>query len=241
MGTLDDRAAAVLAACEPIRTSLLEGHVAAVEKMHLLRPGVYHVRHTTLFEDPEHSTAIVAGGRLDEVEPFEAVLRTFAEIRKREYDCVFFLIGSGRCEKALRRKAEELGLNESLTFVDWRMPTQLAGVLKGADIYISPVPLRSFDMRALLAMAAGDPVMAAVGGCSDFLADGKTALLFRQGDSAELTLKLVSLLDDHASARAMAESALTFVREHYSPAGMVGAMTGLYRALAERAAAAAMT
>lgn len=239
LGTLDDRAAAVLAAGEPLRAGLLEYHVAAVEKVHLLHPGVYQVRHTTLFEDPHHSTAIVAGGAMGDFEAFDAVLRTFAEILARQYDCVFFLIGEGRCEKALRRSAEKLGLNEALTFVDWQMPTQLAGILKAADIYVSPLPLRCLDMQSLLAMAAGDPVLAAAGGCSDFLIDGKTALLFRQGDSAELTLKLMTLLDDHAAARALAENALTYLHEQYSPATMVNCLAALYRKVALQKAAGA--
>lgn len=234
LGTLDERAAAVLAASETIRANLLEHHVATAEKIQLVRPGVYQVRHTTLFQNPQQSTAIVAGGQMDDFDAFEAVLRTFADIKNREYDCVFFLIGNGTAELPLRRLAERLGLSESLTFVDWQVPTQLAGIFKAADIYISPVPLRRIDMQSLLAMAAGDPVLAAAGGCSDFLVDGKTALLFRQGDSSELTLKLMSLLENHAAARSLAENTLVYLRENYSPAITVYSMAELYRKVAEQ-------
>lgn len=239
LGTLDEHASAVLAASEPIRAGLLEHHVAAVDKIHLVPPGVYQVRHTTLFDNPQQSTAIVACGDMDDFAAFDAVLRAFAEVAGRKYDCAFFLIGSGSREKALRLQAHKLGLDESLTFVDWQVPTQLAGILKAADIYISPLPLSGIDMQALLAMAAGDPVLAAAGGCSDFLIDGKTALLFRQGDSAELTLKLMSLLDDHARARSLAEDTLLYLHERHSPAIMVAAVANLYRQAARRVSAPA--
>jgi glycosyltransferase involved in cell wall biosynthesis len=235
LGTLDGRCAGVLAASEPIRRDLLEHHVAAAEKIRLVHPGVHQVRHTTLFDNPQQSTAIVTGGRLDDAQAFESVLKCFAEIKGRGNDCVFFIIGGGPAEMALRRQADKLGLREALTFVDRQPPTQLAGIFKAADIYVSPVPLRRLDMNSLLAMAAGDPVIAAVGGCSDFLIDGKTALLFKSGDSAELTMKLSSLLDDHPAARALAENSLCFLRENYSPAIMVHSLAGLYRQVAQEA------
>ncbi len=237
LGTLDGRCAGVLAPSEPIRRDLLEHHVAAADKIRLVHPGVHQVRHTTLFDNPQQSTAIVAGGRLEDAKAFEAVLKCFAEIKAHGHDCAFFIIGGGRAEMSLRRQADKLGLREALAFVEHQPPTQLAGIFKAADIYISPAPLRQFDMHALLAMAAGDPVIAAGGGCSDFLIDGQTALLFKSGDAAELTVKLTSLLDDHAAARALAENSLDFLRENYSPAAMVHSLAAMYRQVAQQATA----
>ncbi len=239
LGTLDERVAGVLAASEPIRTDLLEHHVAAVEKIQLLHPGVYQVRHTTLFENPSQSVAIVAGGRLDDFTAFEAVLKCFAELKNRDYDCVFFVIGNGRAERQLRHLSERLDLSSVLTFVDRQQPSRMSGIFKAADIYLSPAPSRSIDISALLAMAAGDPVIAAGGGCSDFLLAGQTALLYRAGDWAELTAKVISLLDDHEAARRLANSALKHLHDHYSPASMVSCLAGMYRGVIAGAGAAA--
>ena len=229
LGRGDGRATCVLAACEAIRTDLLEHHVAAVDKIEVLHPGVYQVGHATLFANPAQSIAIAAGGELEDFQAFEAVLKCFSELKNRQYDCVFFIIGSGKAQRQLRRAAERLGLNSVLTFVDRQQPAHLAGIFKAADIYISPVPDRGIDIPVLLAMAAGDPVIAAGSGCSDFIIADKTALLYRAGDWMELTGRLRGLLDDHAAARKLAENALEYLGEHYSPAGMVSSLAGIYR------------
>ncbi len=232
IGGLDQRAEAVLAASEQLARDLLEHRVCAAAKIRVVRPGVHHVRHTTLFDHPQQSTAVVAGGRLDDVPAFEAVLKAFAAVKDRKYDCVFFIIGSGRAERALRLMAEKAGLDDVLTFVDRQPPAKLAGIFKAADIYIAPLPEHGVDIECLLAMAAGDPVLAAAGGSSDFLIDSKTALLFTMGDTDALTARLLSLLDNHAAARQQAEDALKYLREKHSQASMVTALADIYRTAA---------
>jgi len=81
----------------------------------------------------------------------------------------------------------------------------------------------------LLAMAAGIQVLAGDDGAADFLIDGQTTLRFRRGDAADLTAKLASLMDDRAMATRLAEGALAHLRAHHSPAGVVGALTRIYR------------
>jgi len=226
--------AGVLAASEPIREVLAKRRVCRPEQIHLVRPGVYHVRHPTCFSDPGCSASIVAGGRLDDAAAFEAVLRCFAELAARKADCAYFILGSGPAERRLRRRAAQLGLAGRVTFVDLHPVGQLTGVLKSADVYVSPAPQRRIDARSLLAIAAGVPVLAAAGdGANDFLHDGQTALLFSRGDSAELTVKLGSLLDDRAAARALAAGALRYIHEHHSPTAAVLRVAELYRQAAE--------
>jgi phosphatidylinositol alpha-1,6-mannosyltransferase len=174
--------------------------------------------------------AIVAGGPLADLEAFDAVLQCFAELALRKFDCVFFVLGSGPAERRLRRRAAELKLLGQLTFADCHPLGQLTGIFKAADVYISPVVQRAVDVRSLLAIAAGVPVLAAAGeGANDFLRDGQTAISFAPGAAAELTVKLASLLDDYASARSLADSAIQYIHENHSPAVHVVGLAHLYR------------
>ena len=232
LGHLGDSAAAVLAASEPIRQSLLVHRVAESRRIELVRPGVYQVRKPTCFLDARLRVSIVAGWPMDEFEPFEAVIRCFAALRSGGRDCVFFLMGEGRAERRLRALAETLGVRADLTFVDRQSPRLLPGIFKAADLYVAPVPDRGIDVPSLLAMAAGVPVLAAGQGASDFLIDGQTALQFMPGNAADLTAKLTALLDDHAKAAALADGALKHLRREHSPAGAVAAVTRIYRQVA---------
>lgn len=235
LSELGASAAAVLAPSEPIRDVLLERRVCPPERVHLLRPGVYHVRHPSCFGDPAASVCIVAGGDLRDEVAFEAVLKCFAELSARETDCEYFIVGSGPLERPLRKRAEELGLSGRLTIVDLHPVGQIAGVLKAADVYISPSPEARIDMRSLLAMAAGVPVLAARGDrACDFLHEGKTAILYSPGHASELTVKLSGLLEDRVSARALASSALRYVTEQHSPASNAIRIAEIYREAALR-------
>jgi glycosyltransferase involved in cell wall biosynthesis len=229
LGTLDDRALAVLATSSAIQSHLLECHVSSAERIHLLRPGVYRVRHATCFKELDATVAIVASGPFDRLDWYDTLLQSFAELRARGYDCVYLIIGSGKAAKRLHARTSQLHLSHAVTFVERQPARQLTGIFKAADIYISAVPSRAVDIHCLLAMAAGVPVLATGDGATDFLLDGETAVLFKPGDSAELAVKVAALLDDRASARALVENALRYLREHHSPAKMVTALAEVYR------------
>ena len=241
LGTLGAQCAAVLASSTGIRNDLIIQHVAAAEKIHLVKPGIYRVRAPTCFCEPGHSVAIVAAGPMDSLGPWRAVLRTFAELRMREFDCLFFIAGAGQGERKTRRLARQLDLLGHVTFIDEQVASQFAGIVRAADVYISATASQTLDIRTLLAMANGSAVLAARDETADFIVDGQTALVFEQGNPAELTTKLVAMLDDPQAARDLAEAALAYVAEHHSPATSVAALVEIYHNVTDRADQASAT
>ncbi|HUT61629.1 MAG TPA: glycosyltransferase family 4 protein [Phycisphaerae bacterium] len=234
LGRLPGAAAGALAGSAQVLKRMRRRHVVSPDKLHLLRPGVYQVRHATCFTDPQRSVTLVAGGRMNDLRAFRAAIRSFADIIAKGYDCACFLLGGGPAEPELRAAAEKLSLGNALTFADRQPHALLSEIFKAADIYISPVAGRGLDVPCLLAMAAGVPVLATGQGASDFLREGQTALFFRRGDAADLTARLVGLLEDRASARALADRALEHLREHHRPAAMVAELARIYRQASAR-------
>jgi glycosyltransferase involved in cell wall biosynthesis len=233
---LPGEARAVLAASEQIQRDLLERRVISAGRIHLLRPALVRVRRATCFRAPDHAVAVVAGGPLRGGAGFEAVLKSFAALRDRKYDCVYFVMGSGPWEHRLRGLADELGLKGELTFVASQPADQLVGILKAADLYVSPAPLEELDVQALLAMGAGVPVVSVDSASSDFLKDGRTTLRYKRGDAGELMARLTALLDDHAAARGLAESALEYLGTHHALTDMVARTAEIYRRVVAEAA-----
>ena len=230
--SLDEGCSAVIAASGSIQETLLALHLAPADRVHLVRPGVHQVRSATCFVASTHAGAIIAGDPM--VSPFgpAAALEAFAQLRQAGRECVFFLIGNGKAERTLRRQAQKLGLMDELTFVDETGPEQLTGIIKAADIFVSPSAGYRVDIELLAAMAGGVPVLAAQGSAGDFLIPDKTALVFRPGDSTAIAHMLQVLLDDHAYARELADAALAHLKENHSPARMVQKMADLYRQIA---------
>ena len=234
MHRLNGHLAAVLAACEQIELRLIKRRVAASEKVHRVLPGVHPAKRSNCFRDPRHSVAIVACGMLANWRALAALAGCFAQLRQRGHDCVFMVIGSGRMESRFRGEVVKLGLQQQVTFADQPTSSQLAGIMKAADVFISFDPGQQIDLASLIAMASGVPALAPRDR-EDFIIDGKTAVVFASSSASELTDKVARLLDDHAAARALAENALEYVRRTHSPAGMAAAVARTYRQAIEGA------
>ncbi len=224
--------ACVLAASESVRQELARRGAVNKSCLLLLRPGVHQVRRASCFTRPQYSVTIVAGGRLDDAAAGQAVVRAFAEVAKARPGCAFFVLGGGRAEPALRRLAEKSGLRTDLAFADWGGHRQLGEVFRSADLYVNVSERRDVDVRCLLAMASGVPVLTPGAGANDFLLDGRTAAFFRRGDARDLAGRLIGFLEDRAAARALADGALEYLREHHSPPRIVAELARRYRELA---------
>jgi glycosyltransferase involved in cell wall biosynthesis len=220
---------AVLAASRPIQIELRRRRRTDSRRLHLLRPGVHKVRHANCFNDPRNSISLVTCGPLDDRRAYGALVRSFAELLGREEDCMLFIMGSGPAERHLRRLAERLGVAERVSFPMEIPARQMPGILKAADVYLSPVPRRYLDVPCLLAMAAGVPVLSAGGGVNDFLQTDKTTQTFRPGDARRLSELLSGLLEDRPAARELAEGALAHIAGHHSPAASAAGLAKIYR------------
>jgi len=229
LGRLSRCTRTVIAASQPVRQALLERRALQTDRVRLIRPGLFQVRQPTCFVQPESFVSIIICGNLDDPAPFQTVLRSLADLASRNYDCVPFLIGSGRGERRLRAMADKLGLRRSITFIDRQPPRQLSGILKAGDLFVSPTCDREVPINVLLAMAAGVPVISAPNKAGDFLTDGKTALVFDPGNSGDLTGKLISLLEDHALAHRLAETALEYLRANHNITNAVSSLVEVYK------------
>ncbi|MEI7834886.1 MAG: glycosyltransferase family 4 protein [Planctomycetota bacterium] len=217
-----------LAASEPIARELTRRHPP--ESVFLVRPGVFRSGAVRPPRRAGRSAAIMAGGgRFDDPRAFEGVLKAFQLLKQRGGDCLFFLLGSGPAEHAIRRHAGSLGLLGDLTFIDYAGAAQLTEILKAANVYISARAGKGVDLGALQAMAAGIPVFAAGEGGSDFLLDGQTAIFFRGQDGQDLADKIDALLANPESGDVLVRGAEALLEKQHSPAAMIGQLVRIYR------------
>lgn len=228
---LDAGARGIHTTSQPLHEEVLSRGVIPPEKVHLIRPGVYPVKRPTCFSEPNQEPAVVVGGRLDRLDCYHAAIECFARLRESGHACAYFIVGRGSAEPALRTQVEELDLQAEVTFCDPLSATQMAGILRSADLYISPAPTDMVDIQALVAAAVGVPVIAADEHVSDFLIDGTTARLVPPADAGAMFEVVQDMLNDHAAARRLCTDALAYIRQYHSPANMVTATACLYRGL----------
>ncbi len=228
MGILHHRPSAVLAADREVADDLIRHHWTPADRIEVIPPGVLQVRKPTCFADPSHSGTIILSGPLDCAPAFATAIESFAELLEADFDCSFFVIVGGKAERQLRRLVEQLGLRHDVTFVDRKPMSRLPGIFKASDIYISVGPDQKLDVHALLAMAAGVPVLATKKAVGQFVHNADAAIRIDANDSKRLTAKLASLLKNPDEARSAAQRSLDYLQENHTAAKMVHSHLEVY-------------
>ena len=104
-----------------------------------------------------------------------------------------------------------------------------------ADVVAVPSLSEPFGLVVIEAMAGRRPVVASnVGGPADIVVHGKTGLLVRPGDSADLGDGIVSLLEEPAAARRMGDAGYERYRQRYTLDAMITEWVVAYKELLDR-------
>ena len=159
----------------------------------------------------------------------QKALHVLIEALARLDDTVLAVVGSGRLEQQLRRRAEDLGVAERTRWLGavgapW-------DIVRAADVFALPSRWEACSLAAQEAMTLRVPVVAsAVGGMPELITDGVSGRLVPFGDADALAQALRQVVDDPAVARAYAEAACAGLRRNFSTRQMLGRLLDLYLA-----------
>jgi glycosyltransferase involved in cell wall biosynthesis len=138
---------------------------------------------------------------------------------------------------ALRRRVDELGISEAVTFLGHVEDAAL--FVAGSDLLAVPsVPAErgnteSFSLAALEAMAVGTPVVAyAEGGLPEVL--GECALLVPTGDRAGLREAIVDVLEDESVRERLSSCGRERAASQFSLERMISSLVACYRDASSR-------
>jgi glycosyltransferase involved in cell wall biosynthesis len=148
-----------------------------------------------------------------------------------------FIIGDGETRSSLEARASKLGISFSvqsdtahphpLVFTSWR--SDVDTINAGLDI----VTLTSFNegtpVSLIEAQAANKPIVSTrVGGISDIVLEGQTALLAHVNDPDEFCRHLLQLVQDDALRHQLGSGSGSFVMQRFSYQRLMRDMADLY-------------
>ncbi|WP_224957138.1 glycosyltransferase [Geomonas subterranea] len=140
------------------------------------------------------------------------------------------LVGDGPQREEFVTLAGRLGLGERVRFFGFR-PDRLS-FLRGFDTFVLPSESEGIPRCVMEAMAARVPVVASdIPGCRYLVEHGRTGLLFRTNDAAQLAHALQSLAADPELARRLGVAGYHHVTESFSGARMALQYGRLYEEL----------
>ncbi len=178
-------------------------------------------------------------GRLDPSKGSDLFLEIAARVLKEKPDCLFWLCGGeirghAGLETALRRKAEQLGIQKQVLFTGWRYCFRDIPEVYGAmDVSLQcPLYPEPYGLANVEAMACGVPIVAvARGGPTELCVDGETALLVPPRDPRAAAQAVLSLLKNPDRARTMGMAGRSRAEKFFDRRQCVKKLEALYEEL----------
>ena len=125
------------------------------------------------------------------------------------------IVGSGPAEAELRAQAEQLRLDDRVTFLGYVRDADLLGLRRLSDVFIIPSEADLQSLATMEAMACGLPVIAADAyALPELVHHGENGFLFQPGNSVELAGYLDLLLADPGQRARMGAKSLEIIAAH---------------------------
>jgi glycosyltransferase involved in cell wall biosynthesis len=134
---------------------------------------------------------------------------------KEHKNTLFVLVGNGPQRAVLEAEVAKANLTHNFLFLGDVSEALLPQVYRCADAFVLPSIQEGQGIVLLEAQATAVPVVAfRVSGVTEALQDGKTGVLVKPADTAELAQALLQLLSDEALRKKMGASGRAFVQAH---------------------------
>lgn len=128
------------------------------------------------------------------------ILQAFSQLIN-EPACFLQIVGEGPLRMSLEQKAEELGISDRVKFLGAVEASGIPALLKQADLFILASHWEGRPNVVLEAMATGLAVIATdIDGVKELVVNGRTGLLFEDGDIDALKNCMEQLLRDPVQA-----------------------------------------
>jgi phosphatidylinositol alpha-1,6-mannosyltransferase len=147
----------------------------------------------------------------------DELIRAVAQLRHSIPRLHLVAVGGGDDLPRLQKLVADLGVLDSVQFLDGLSREEIAACYAKADVFALPSTGEGFGLVFLEAMAFGKPVVAAAcGGATDLVENEVNGLLVSPGDSGELTKTLERLLRNPSLREELGRRGAEVVRRNYS-------------------------
>ena len=186
-------------------------------------------RRTPLRLAPPQTRVIMHASNFRPVKNIPAVVRIFAEVRRR-VKAKLVMVGDGPEKAGAETLARELGVDRDVLFLGNQ--DRMEELLPLADIFLLPSASESFGLVALEAMSAEVPVVASnIGGIPEVVEHGVTGFLHDPGDLDGFVASTLRLLGNDRLRRSMGRRGRRDARERFVVDDIVDRYIAVYDSL----------
>lgn len=173
---------------------------------------------TDVFSPPSSSPKAArigfAGRPEDPRKNLPLLLRAVAELKIQGVMAMLAL--TGEAQTALLKLAQDLGIDEQISFVGWLPDEDLPAFLQSLDVFVFASGKEGLGISGLQAMACGVPVVSTrCGGPEDYVLPGKTGQLTEATPSA-MADALAQIINDRDLRARLSAGARNLMTERYT-------------------------
>lgn len=156
------------------------------------------------------------------------LIRSFAEILKKNKNLHLILAGEGPLRSEMKSLATELSIKDNIHFLGFRK--DIFELLSSSILFILPSLWEGMPNVVLEAMSQGIPVIASsVGGVPEIIEDNIDGFLIPPNDPKELTKKILYALDNPEHCKEISLKAQEKVKTKFSMKKMITSLEEFYR------------
>lgn len=233
---------AVIAVSQEDRRKLVEVEGLPAEKVRLIYNGIDFGRvdgglprevSRASMGIQDHEMLLVAVGKLQEQKGYPVLLEATAIAVRRAPSLKLVIAGEGPLQAELAMLARQLGIADRVCFLGF--VSDIASLLKAADVFAMASYFEGHPVALLEAMAAGRAVVAtSVGGIPEMVRQGETGVLVPPSDPHALASAIAQTASDPSLRVRLGACAAQDVRQRFSIQAAVAQYVALYEELLGR-------
>lgn len=184
--------------------------------------------------DREDKKSILFLGFLSELKGCFDIPEIACYVKKQIGDIRFILAGTGKEAdlQEIRKRAQQLGVEDNLIFPGWVTKDQKDQLLREASIYLLPSYTEGMPMSVLEAMGYSLPIVSTnVGGIPMLVKSGFNGFLCAPGDVQAMAKAIIEILTDAEKQIQMGRAGATIVKETYSLQKHIAQLASIYEKL----------
>lgn len=159
---------------------------------------------------------LITVSRLDKQKNIKSVIEAVSLLRARYPKIYYYIVGSGPDEKELKRRAEQVGVNENVCFYSYAKPEKIPSLLNSANFFVLPSLVEGLPSAVLEAMSCGLPTILASTkfSCQDSFKNGENALIV-SGHSEAIAEAIDRLVLDVKLRNTLIVNGQKYVKDHH--------------------------
>jgi glycosyltransferase involved in cell wall biosynthesis len=212
-----------------MKERLIREHRLSPEKIRVIHNGIAPPPDNSAPCDPGSGTFHIGTvGRLVPVKDYDLFLEVASRVKRLARDVEFSILGEGPLRDHLMRRAQQLGIEDSVKFLCAR-PDPFP-YYRSIQLFLSTSLHEGIPLSILEAMACGLPIVAPrVGGIPEIIEDGKQGVLVEQRTPANFARSCLEVIRSESLRIAMGSSARERFVNHFSSSRMASSYLDLYR------------